>query len=123
MRIAGFDVPFRFISKPEVWVLTLDVKDSRAEGLSNGGWAIKAYPTEDAAKREKRLAENLVIGCTTFLIQNSDKSLSVRIQLLEREQNWIDLVEMLPKGFGPEGLLDSSNRIPPVFDIEKLDLK
>ena len=123
MRIGGFDVPFRFLPKPEVWVLTLDVDDSRAEGLSNGGWPIKAYPTEDAAKREKRLAENLVIGCTTFLIQNSDKSVPIRNQLLEREQVWIDLVELLPKGFGPEGLLKSSNRIPPIFGIERIDVQ
>lgn len=123
MRIGGFDVPFRLLPKPEVWVLTLDVDDSRAEGLSDGGWPIKAYTTEGAAKRDKRLAENLVIGCTTFLIQNSDKSLSIRNQLLEREQVWIDLVELLPKGFGPEGFLKSSNRTPPIFGIERLDVQ
>ncbi len=122
MRIGGFDVPFRFFMKPEVWVLTLDVDDSRAEGMSDGGWAIKAYPTEDAAKREKRMAENLVIGCTTFLIQNSDKSPSIRVQLLEREQVWLDLVEMLPKGFGPDGFLKSNNRSQPIFAIERLDV-
>ena len=123
MRIGGFDVPFRFLAKPEVWVLTLDLDDSRAEGMSDGGWAIKAYPTEDAAKREKRLAENLVIGCTTFLLQNTDKSLSIRSQLLEREPVWIELVEMLPKGFGAEGYLKSHNRIPPIFAIERIDFQ
>lgn len=123
MRIGGFDVPFRLLPKPEVWLLTLDLDDSRAEGMSNGGWPIKAYATEDAAKRDKRLAENLVIGCTTFLIQNSDKSPSVRSQLLEREQVWIDLVELLPKGFGPDGFLKSHNRTPPVFAVERIDFQ
>lgn len=118
MRIAGFDVPFRLLTKPEVWVLTMDVYE-RGEGLS-GGWAIKAYPTEEAANREKRLAENLMLGAKTFLIQNSDKL--TRFELLERERVWTDLVEMLPKGFGVDGHKTVKSTWTPVLAVEKLDL-
>lgn len=119
MRFAGFQTPFRFLAKPEVWVITLDL-EHRGEGFREGV-SIKAYTSEEAAVREKRLAENLILGCIAFLIQNAGKP--TRYQLLEREQVWIDLCEMLPKGFGSDGFIQATNRDRPILDVVKLSVQ
>lgn len=119
MRIAGIPLPFRFLKKPEVWVITLDLEDNGDVSLA--GFAVKAYMSEAEAHRERRLAENLMLGCRTYLIQNSDKS--TRFQLLEREQVWLDLCELLPKAFGPEGHVTVTTTLRPILAVSKLDLK
>lgn len=119
MRFAGIQTPFRFLMKPEVWVITLDVY-GRAEGFREGV-AIKAYTSQNEALREKRRAEALIRGCIAFLIQNSGKS--SRHKLLERETVWIELCEMLPKGFGADGFIGVYNQEKPILDVVKLCVK
>lgn len=119
MRFAGIQTPFRFLMKPEVWVITLDVV-GRAEGFREGV-AIKAYTSKHEALREKRRAEALILGCIAFLIQNSNRS--SRHQLLEREPVWIELCEMLPKGFGPDGFIGVYNQDKPILEVVKLRVK
>lgn len=119
MRIAGVSLPFRFLTKPEVWVITLDLEDNGDVSLA--GFAVKAYMSEAEAHRERRLAENLMLGCRTFLLQNSE--LTMRFQLLEREAVWIDLCDLLPKAFGPEGHVKVTTTFKPILDVSKLDLK
>lgn len=127
MKLFGINLPVRVFPKPECWVVTLDI-ESRGEGFL-GGWPVKGYATEADAERDKVHAEALVRGCKAFLIANSDKSFSTRTKLLEREPVWLELVELMPGGFGKTGqspddpYLGITNTNEPIFGIKRIDLK